>query len=154
MLSPPETACLFPEIIGASARGIAISFSATLPSPIVHFGEPESQQPIRNESLATCGRGSSNFIDIDLTFLQSSRSASLQYKQGVGPEIDTVCVLKVGGGGGSRTRVRKASALGSTCLAVALVFSLGRSARLGRSAAIPWVLATAPGAGVAAILCG
>jgi hypothetical protein len=42
-----------------------------------------------------------------------------------------------GGGGGNRTRVRKPSALGSTCLALFILFNLPSPNRQGDQSAIP-----------------
>ncbi len=61
---------------------------------------------------------------------------------------------RIGGGGGNRTRVRKPSALGPTCLARSIVFSLLTPEGQGeRSAISNWVLADQVRAPVTAILC-
>ena len=60
---------------------------------------------------------------------------------------------KSGGGGGNRTRVRKYSAFGSTCLALPFDLTATHPGGLGYEAASPDDLMTALGARAAAVLC-
>ena len=62
--------------------------------------------------------------------------------------------MKIGGGGGNRTRVRKYSAIGSTCLSQPIVFNLPAPDGQGVRSAIPnWVLADQVRTPVTAIPC-